>query len=112
MKRVAFGFVWFIGLWIGTLVLGGGVAGMLALRTIPPAPAGFASGFDRGFVAGQAAGQDFGLRYGGVILLGALVISVGGTAMRLLPGTAARAPARATVQRLPRLDPRASRVPR
>ena len=85
MKRVAFGFVWFLVLWFGTLLLCGMIVGGIAGSKVK---AGSASeGFERGQVAGQQAGEEFGRKYGSVILLGALVISIGGTAAGILPGT-------------------------
>jgi hypothetical protein len=89
MKRICFGVLWFLVLWIGVSAIGGGIAGAMATRSSPTvADAKTASeGFSRGYDVGQIAGRDFGSRYGSLILVGALIVSIVGTATGILPGT-------------------------
>jgi len=78
VRRVTFGFLWFLGLWPGTLFVGGAVAAMVS-QSASRAPSTYSAGFERGFEAGQVAGQKFGAEFGGIILLGAVLVSVAGT---------------------------------
>jgi predicted phage tail protein len=90
MKRVAFGILWFFAFWLGAGMVGGGIAGVLAqAHTSPPVTAAqtFSEGYSRGYDVGKVAGREFGRRYGALILGGALVISIVGTATGFLPGT-------------------------
>lgn len=81
MKRLAFGFLWFVVfLVVGMLVLG-----------IVAAPD--TSGYNeavQSYEAGYAAGHEAGQRYGKIIILGALVLSALGTFLGWLPGTRRR----------------------
>jgi hypothetical protein len=95
MKRVGFGILWFMALWIGTGALGGGIAGALAqARTPPPATdaRSLSEGFSRGYDVGRVAGREFARRYGSLIFVGALVVSILGTATGVLPGTRRKGP--------------------
>jgi hypothetical protein len=90
MKRVFFGFVWFLILWFGTAMVGGMVVGGIAGSQVK---AGSASeGFEKGQAAGHQAGVEFGRKYGSMIVLGALVVSIGGTVAGILPGTRPKQP--------------------
>ncbi|TAJ91554.1 MAG: hypothetical protein EPO31_15270 [Gammaproteobacteria bacterium] len=88
MKRAAFGFLWFLVIWFGTLVIGGAVVGSAAGSGMEATS--MSEAFSKGQEAGAAAGAEFGRKYGGVIFLGALVISIGGTILGILPGTKSR----------------------
>lgn len=71
MRKIIFGFLWFLVFWFGSLIIGGMVVGGLAGARVQNA--------QQGYVAGQAAGQEFGKQYGTPILIGA--------ASGFLPGT-------------------------
>lgn len=71
MKRVMFGFAWFI---VFLLV------SVLALGILIGDPA-------QDVDAASQAGQAFGHTYGRYVVLGALVAAVGGSYFRVLPGT-------------------------
>jgi hypothetical protein len=89
VKKVAFGIIWFVVLWIGASAICGGIVGGLASQS-PPAVQGaktFSEGAAQGYQAGHAAGEEFGRRYGSLILIGALVVAVVGSATGILPGT-------------------------
>jgi hypothetical protein len=77
VRKICFGFVWFLILILGTLILGGGVVGAIAGVNDPA----------NSFAAGQAAGQAFGQAYGGMIFLASLIIAVIGSIFGWLPGT-------------------------
>lgn len=94
MKRVAFGIVWFLVFWLGAGMVGGGIAGVLAQVHNSPSTAAaqtFSEGYSRGYDVGRVAGREFGRRYGALILGGAIVISILGTATGVLPGTGRKA---------------------
>jgi predicted phage tail protein len=94
MKRIAFGIVWFFVFWLGAGMVGGGIAGVLAqAHTSQPVSAAptFSEGYSRGYDVGKVAGREFGRRYGALILGGALVVSIVGTATGFLPGTRRKA---------------------
>jgi hypothetical protein len=84
MKRALFGLIWFFAFSISGLVAVGGVAGSMAARTTK------ATNFSDGFRDGNSVGKDAGGKYGTVVILGALVLSVVGAAARILPGTRRR----------------------
>jgi len=87
MKRVLFGIMWFLVFWIGTLGICGAVIGSTAASNSPTPPQNFSQGFTAGYATGHAAGYEFGRKYGGLILLGSLGVSILGTAFGILPGT-------------------------
>ena len=68
------GLVWFVVLWIGGGAIGGAIAAVIA--NVTAAQPG--QGFHEGYVNGYTVGHDFGRRYGGLIMLGALGISIAG----------------------------------
>ena len=82
MKRFMFGVVWFVVFWRGPSVICGVIVG-------GSAGAG-TSNAQEGYDAGRAAGQEFGRKYGALILLGSLGLSILGTATGILPGTKKR----------------------
>jgi hypothetical protein len=88
MKRIFFGFVWFVVLSLGGLVLGGAIVGGIAGANV--GSKNFSEAVSKGHDAGHAAGSEFGRKYGGVIILGALALSIVGTATGVLPGTKKR----------------------
>lgn len=97
MRRVLFGLLWFIVFWFGTLVLGGAVVGAIAGSRAAQmqSPSGsfreqFDKGYEAGHQAGRGAGEQFGRQYGTYVLIGALIITVTGTALGILPGTKRR----------------------
>lgn len=87
MKRVLFGLLWFVVLWLGTVVVVGGTVGVLAVQH-PKADGTQAQGFQQGYDEGNAAGKEFGRKYGLLLLLIPLALAVAGTATGKLPGTA------------------------
>lgn len=65
--------------------LGGGIAGALAqARTTPTEAKTFSEGYSRGYDVGRLAGREFARKYGILILGGALVVSIAGTATGFL----------------------------
>ncbi len=86
MKRVILGFVWFLVIWFGTLIIGGAMAGALAGSQVG-ASSSVSESYEKGYAAGQQAGAEFASRFGRIIFIGALVIAVGGTIAGVLPGT-------------------------
>ncbi|QCO68032.1 hypothetical protein E5843_10135 [Luteimonas yindakuii] len=78
MTRVAFGFLWFVVFLVAAMIIFGVVV----------APDTSAHGDAvQSYDAGYAAGYEVGRRYGKVILLGALTLSIAGTVLGWLPGT-------------------------
>lgn len=73
VRKICFGFVWFLILILGTLILGGMVVGAITGGNDPA----------NSFAAGQAAGQ----AYGGMIFLASLIVAVIGSIFGWLPGT-------------------------
>jgi hypothetical protein len=80
MKRVLVGVVWFVVLSILGLAGTGAVAGAKAYHKA------HAAGLSDGLRQGAAAGSEVGRKYGTVLLLGALVLSIVGAATGSLPG--------------------------
>ena len=91
VKRIGFGVLWFVALWIGISALGGGIAGALAQARSPP-PTNGAVTLVQGYATGHDAGFEFGRRYGGLIFIAALLASIIGTATGVLPGTRGKTP--------------------
>lgn len=94
VKKVAFGILWFVVLWIGADAIGGGIVGFGASRASPDvANAKTASErSSRGYDVGRVAGEEFDRKYGALILSGALLVSIIGTATNTLPGTRRKVP--------------------
>lgn len=90
MKRIVFGVVWFVALSLAGLIGGGAIAGAIAGSKV--SATNFSDGYAKGEEVGHVAGAKFGQKYGSVILLGALVLSVAGTAAGVLPGTKKKKP--------------------
>jgi hypothetical protein len=85
MKRIVFGIIWFVVISLVGLVGGGAVAGAIVGSKV--AASSFSEGYAKGEQVGHAAGAEFGQKYGGLVLLGALVVSIVGTGTGILPGT-------------------------
>jgi hypothetical protein len=90
VKRIVFGMIWFVVIWFGGLVLGGSIAGAIAGSQVKAT--NITDGYAKGQQVGQVAGAEFGQKYGVAIFIGALVLSIGGTAIGLLPGTKKKQP--------------------
>lgn len=77
IKKIGFGFLWFVAIYIVTLIVCGMVVGGIAGANDPA----------NGYAAGQAAGQAFGEKYGGLVLLLSALAAIVGSALGWLPGT-------------------------
>lgn len=87
MKRIFFGILWFFAFGFGGITIGSGIAGGVAGSTIQATtPEARRQAAD----VGAFAGYQFGRNYAGFMFLGALVISIVGTATGVLPGTKSR----------------------
>jgi len=84
MKRALFGVIWFFALTLFGLIGAGAVVGFTVDNKVP------AVNFADGYAKGRAAGEEFRRNYGGVIVLGALALSIAGTVAGVLPGTRRR----------------------
>ena len=82
LKRILFGMLWFVVLYMGACMITGAVAGAIA-GSRDPANAS---------AAGYQAGQQVVLSLRGYFLLGALALSVIGTSLGVLPGTRKSSP--------------------
>jgi hypothetical protein len=78
MKRIAFGFLWFIVFLATAMVIFGIV--------VAPDMSGYTDAM-QSYDAGYAAGYEQGRRYGKFIVFGSLALSVVGTVFGWLPGT-------------------------
>ncbi len=88
MKRALFWFLWFVALTLGGLTIGGSIVGAIAGSQVQATS--ISDGYKKGHDVGAVAGAEFGRDYAGLILLGALVLSIAGTAFGVLPGTKPR----------------------
>jgi hypothetical protein len=79
MRRFLVACGWCFLLWMGATMVGGMLAGVIAVSAIDD-PAAAAQ-------AARDAGFSFGMRYGNLALLASLAISVVGTLTGWLPGT-------------------------
>jgi len=70
------------------LIIGSGIAGGIAGSKTQATSA--TEGYVQGKELGTVAGAEFGRKYGNAIFIGALVLSVAGTATGYLPGTKSR----------------------
>jgi len=84
LRRVSFGFAWFLFIWWGVGGIVAGVASALAKEGPEPET------FREGFTAGKAYGLEFGRKYGLYFFFGGLAIAIAGTAFQVLPGTKRR----------------------
>ncbi|MDR4469865.1 MAG: hypothetical protein MRJ68_16470 [Nitrospira sp.] len=91
MKRIIMGLVWFIILYFGILVFGGGIAGAIEGAKAGSGEKSFNQGFNQGYQAGYTGGQEFRTKYASVILLIAFGGAVVGTFTGRLPGTKLKA---------------------
>lgn len=82
-KRILLGVVWFVVLYMGACMITGAIAGAIA-GSQDPANAS---------TAGYQAGQQVVIALRGYFLLGALLLSIIGTSLGILPGTRKKAPA-------------------
>jgi hypothetical protein len=89
MKPVAFGFLWFIVIWLTAAGSGGAIVGLIAEREAATGN-NQATSFQQGYSIGHEAGARFGHKYGGFILVGALALAVSGAVSGILPGTRRR----------------------
>jgi len=80
MKRVLVGVVWFVVL---SLL---GLAGTGAVASVKAYHKAHEAGLSDGFLHGAGAGGEMRRKYGTVLLLGALVLSIVGSATGSLPG--------------------------
>jgi hypothetical protein len=87
IRRVLFGTLWFVVIAIGTIVVGGAIAGGIAISKNPPPESSFREGFEDGSQLGAEAGAEFRARYRWPIFGVALGFAVAGTATGFLPGT-------------------------
>lgn len=90
MRRFFFGLLWFIAIWIGSLMLGGIIYSSVDNAINPPpeiSASTFSEGYSQGYEQGRVAGRKFGRRFGGLIFLGALGASIFLTYRGVLPGT-------------------------
>ena len=88
MKRLAFGVLWFLVFWFSTLIIGVVIVAFFAGYNIEAST--LADSISKGQSAGEVASAEFSETYGNIILLGALVLSIGGTILGVLPGTKPR----------------------
>jgi len=88
MKKIAFGFIWFIIFWLGALTIGGAISGGIAGAQVDATTA--SEGYQQGQAAGYEAGAAFGKKYGRIIFIGSILAAVGGTLAGVLPGTRSR----------------------
>lgn len=79
MKKIFLGIVWFLVIWIGSLAIGGAIVGSLT--------ASKADTVEQAQQLSYQAGQQFGIKYGGIIFISALVLTIAGTVTGVLPGT-------------------------
>ncbi len=84
VRRILFGVVWCVVLYFGACMVTGGVAGAMAGNRDPANAA----------VVGRRAGSEAVGALRGYFVVGALLLSVGGTWAGVLPGTRAGKPAR------------------
>lgn len=78
MKRLAFGFLWFIVFLVTAMIIFGFV--------VAPDTSGYSEAV-QSYDAGYATGYEQGQRYGKFVILGSLALSVIGTVLGWLPGT-------------------------
>ena len=89
MKPIAFGFLWFIVIWLTATAGAGAIVGIIAEHEAATTNNQTAT-FQQGYSIGHDAGARFGRKYGGVVLVGALGLAIGGTVFGILPGTRRR----------------------
>ena len=87
MRKVLMGVVWFLILWFGTLTIGGAIAGSFRAAKIDLEGKTVSDIKKETNSAGLQAGTEFGVRYGGLVFLGSILIAIIGTATGVLPGT-------------------------
>jgi hypothetical protein len=88
VRRILFGIIWFLAFAFLGLAIPGMVIGVTAGSKIQASS--FSAGASKGGAAGLKAGSDFGDKYRGIIILGALALSIVGTVGGVLPGTRRR----------------------
>jgi hypothetical protein len=86
-RRILFGTLWFVVIAVGTILIGGAIAGGAALAKNPSSGSGFREGFEDGSQVGAEAGAEFRARYRWPIFGAAAIIAAAGTAAGFLPGT-------------------------
>jgi hypothetical protein len=90
MRPVLVGALWVPVLYLGSLIVGGGIAGVIASTGAHHAGTTFGEGYAAGRVIGEQAGLAFAEAWRGVIFLGSIVVAAVGTYRCWLPGTVAR----------------------
>lgn len=91
MKRIIMSFVWFVILYFGIAVLGGGIVGAIEGAKAGSGEKSFSQGFNQRYQAGHTGGQEFGTKYASLILFFAFGGAVVGTFTGRLPGTRPKA---------------------
>ena len=93
MKKIAFGFLWFLIIWFGTVIVSGAIVGGVAGYSSTHnngAERGTGARSDKASEAGRRAGAEFNSKYENIILLGTALLAIGGTIAGVFPGTKSR----------------------
>ena len=91
MRRMIMGFVWFVVLYFGIAVIGGGIVGAIEGAKAGSRAKSSNQAMNRGYQAGYTGGQEFSAKYASLILLIACGGAAVGTFTGRLPGTKPKA---------------------